>query len=217
MKIKEKLGDRITNQLKDDISQNKFPVGKKIPSEPELMKLYSVGRSTIREAVKTLVNSGILTVKQGYGTVVNTNLSGQTIDQRLRQADFEDINAVRSLLENEIVRLAAEQSSTEQIATIESFLKARRDAIEHEQQQACADADIAFHMAIARASQNSVLADLYQSFSHIIRDFFNKREKQGVSQFALSHHLHEQLFNAIKGRKPKQAQQIIQQILDHNY
>lgn len=217
MAIKEKLGDRVTNQLKQDISKNIFKAGEKIPAEPELMKLYNVGRSTIREAVKTLVNLGVLTVKQGYGTVVNTQIADQTIDQRLRQANFEDINAVRSLLEKEIVKLASERHTPEQLVIIEGFLKARRQAIEQEQHQDCADADIAFHLAIAKASQNNVLADLYQSFVHIIRDFFNKREKHGTSYFALSHHLHQQLFDAIKGHKPKQAQQIVQQILDHNY
>lgn len=217
MAIKEKLGDRVTKQLQKDISKNTFKAGEKIPAEPELMKRYNVGRSTIREAVKTLVHSGILTVKQGYGTVVNAQIAGQTIDQRLRQADFEDINAVRSLLEKEIVTLACERHTAEQLVIIEGFLKARRAAIEQEQHQECADADIGFHLAIAKASQNNVLADLYQSFAHIIRDFFNKREKHGTSYFALSHHLHQQLFDSIKGRKSKQAQQIVQQILDHNY
>ncbi|SEP00264.1 DNA-binding transcriptional regulator, FadR family [Mucilaginibacter gossypiicola] len=217
MAIKEKLGDKVVGLLKQDIAANKFKAGEKIPSEPELMRLYNVGRSTVREAVKTLVTAGILTVKQGYGTIVNSDLPDRTIDQRLRQADFEDINAVRSLLECEIVKLAAGLHTSEQLSDIEHFLKLRREAIEQENRQACADADIAFHMAIAGAAQNKVLADLYQSFAHIIRDFFNKREKQGVSHFALSHHLHEQLFNAIKARKGKQAQQIIQHILNHNY
>ncbi|MEZ2337060.1 FadR/GntR family transcriptional regulator [Mucilaginibacter sp. RCC_168] len=217
MDKKETLGSRVISQIRNDIAQGKFKLNEKIPAEPELMQLYGVGRSTIREAIKTLATAGILKVQQGSGTFVNSFVSEQTIEQRLKNADFDQINAVRVLLEGEIVRLAAQNSTEAHIAQIEQSLEKRKQAIQSEQRQACVDADIAFHMAIAHASLNNVLADLYESFTLIIRDFFSKREAQGISHFAMSHHLHEQLFKAIKAQKVKQAEQLIQQILNNNY
>lgn len=217
MDKKETLGSRVISQIRNDIAQGKFKLNEKIPAEPELMLLYGVGRSTIREAIKTLATAGILKVQQGSGTFVNSFVSEQTIEQRLKNADFDQINAVRILLEGEIVRLAAQNRTETHIDQIEQSLERRKQAIQSEQRQACVDADIAFHMAIAQASLNNVLADLYESFTLIIRDFFSKREAQGISHFAMSHHLHEQLFKAIKAQKVKQAEQLIQQILNNNY
>lgn len=212
-----KLSDRVINQIKQDITAEKYKAGEKIPAEPELMKLYNVGRSTIREAIKTLAMSGVLKVQQGSGTFVNNNFQELSIEQRLKRARFGDINAVRALLEKEIVRLATLNHTDENIAAIAQCLEDRKQAIQKEDRDECANADIAFHMAIANASLNPVLAELYYSFTLIIRDFFSAREVQGISYFAMSHHKHEELFKAIKSRKPQKAQQIFQEILDNNH
>lgn len=217
MKNSEKLSDQVTNKIKQDIAQHKYKAGEKIPAEPELMKLYEVGRSTIREAIKILAMTGILRVQQGSGTFVNNGVQYETIDQRLRRADFEEINAVRKLLEDEMVRLAAKNHTEKDLEEMKQCLENRRLAILTEQRQACVDADIAFHTAIARASSNHVLADLYKSFTTIIRDFFSKREVQGISHFAMSHHLHEELFEAIRSRKEKSAQKMLDRIIENNY
>lgn len=217
MEKRESLSNRVIKLIKNDIAQGKFKLNEKIPAEPELMQLYGVGRSSIREAIKTLATAGVLKVQQGSGTFVNSFVNAETIEQRLKRADFDQINSVRKLLEGEIVKLAAQNNSAGHIAQIEQSLENRKLAIQSENRQACVDADIAFHMAIAHASLNNVLADLYESFTLLIRDFFSKREAQGISHFAMSHHLHEQLFKAIKAQKVKQAGQLIQQILDNNY
>jgi DNA-binding FadR family transcriptional regulator len=217
MKTLEKLSDQITNKIRHDIYLDKYKAGEKIPAEPELMKLYGVGRSTIREAIKTLAMTGILKVQQGSGTFVCDNVESETIDQRLRQGDFEEINVVRKLLEDEMVRLATKNHTEKDLEDMKQYLENRRLAILTEQLRACVDADIAFHITIARASSNKVLADLYQSFTVIIRNFFSKREIKGISHFAMSHHLHEQLFDAIKSKKEKSAQKVLEKIIENNY
>ncbi|MDB5008132.1 MAG: transcriptional regulator [Mucilaginibacter sp.] len=217
MKTSEKLSDQITNKIRHDIHLDKYKAGEKIPAEPQLMKLYGVGRSTIREAIKTLAMTGILKVQQGSGTFVCDNVENETIDQRLRRADFDEINAVRKLLEDEMVRLATKNHTEKDLEDMKQYLENRRSAILNGQLRACVDADIAFHITIARASSNKVLADLYQSFTIIIRDLFSKREIQGVSHFAMSHHLHEQLFETIKSKKEKSAQKVLEKIIENNY
>ncbi|MDB5117839.1 MAG: transcriptional regulator [Mucilaginibacter sp.] len=217
MKTLEKLSDQVAKKIRQDIDQHKYKAGEKIPAEPELMKLYGVGRSTIREAIKTLSMTGVLMVQQGSGTFVNTDLQNETIDQQLKRADFDEINAVRKLLEDETVKLAAKNHTGKDLEEMKQSLENRRQAIRNEQRQLCVDADIAFHIAIARASSNKALADLYQSFTIIIRDFFSKREVRGITDFAMSHHLHEQLFEAIKSKKEKQAQQVLDKIIENNY
>lgn len=217
MDTRIKLSDRISRLIKDDIDKGKYQPGDKIPPEPELMKLYEVGRSTIREAVRALAMAGAVRVQQGMGTIVNAVTDAEPIDSKLRRADFDEINAVRRMLDREIVSLAVENHTNELMQQMELHLQNRKAAIEANNRQACMDADIAFHTTIAQATGNSVLFNLYQSFSNVIRDFFLKREPQGIGHFAMSHHLHQQLYNAIKTKKLKQAREAMQQILDNNY
>lgn len=214
---KEKLSDVVAAQIKQDIREHKYKAGEKIPAEPELMKRYEVGRSSVREAIKSLAMAGVLQVRQGDGTYVNDSAELLPIEQRLKNASFEEINAVRRLLEEEIVKLAAELHTPADLIEIEKQLTARKQAILAEDRTACANADIAFHMAIANACGNSILAHLYQNFTQTIRTFFLQRELQGVSHFAMSHHLHNDLFKAIKAGRKKQAAAIITHILNNNY
>ncbi|UOE47239.1 FadR family transcriptional regulator [Mucilaginibacter sp. SMC90] len=213
----QKLSDQVSAKIRQDILDGKYKAGEKIPAEPELMKAYEVGRSSIREAIKSLAMSGILKVQQGSGTFVNEVLPEENMTERLRVADFDEINAVRKLLEEEIVRLAVENHTQAELNEIEKQLTLRKQAITEEDRPACTNADIAFHLAIANASHNKVLASLYQNFTHTIRTFFSKREAQGIGHFAMSHHLHAELLQAIKNKRKKQAQELIRNILDHNY
>jgi len=211
--MRTKLYNKIVDRLLADINSGKYKPGEKIPPEPELMKLYGVGRSTIREAIKTLAMSGILLVQQGSGTSVNANLEGLSIEQRLRQADVGDIQQVRKLLEREIVRLAVANRSLEDLAAIAEALEARRQALLAEDLAGTTEADIAFHMAVARASGNSVLADLYYHFTLILRDYFNTRRVRGISRFAMNHYLHEDLLAAIGRQDAGRAEEVLAAII----
>lgn len=217
MEPTSKLSDRVINAIQKDISQGKYKPGQKIPAEPELMVQYAVGRSTIREAIKTLAMTGVLRVQQGAGTFVNETVQAESLDQRLRRADFEEINQVRRMLDYEIVKLAAENHTKEDLHRLKSLLEQRKKAILEQQYQQCLEADIAFHIAVAKASGNNVLADLFRSFTTVIRDFFTKRDTQSISHFAISHHLHEQLYKAIKSGNAKLSRQVMEDILDNNY
>ncbi len=56
--------------LQGKIDAGEYPPGTKIPSEPELVKTYRIGRPTIRQALDLLVRSGVLEKKKGAGTYV---------------------------------------------------------------------------------------------------------------------------------------------------
>lgn len=216
MEQEGKLFEQVSVKIRNDIKAGKFKTGEKIPAEPALMEIYGVGRSTIREAIKSLTLSGILTVKQGFGTLVNA-IPAEPIEQRLRRSDFAEINQVRSILELEIVLLAAQNRTESDLQAIATALQSRKAAIEQESRPDCSNADIEFHLAIARASGNRVLADLYESFTVIIRDFFAKRAPSGVAHFAMSHHLHQSLFEAIQNRNAVAAREITSTILNNNH
>lgn len=70
VQIKKTLGQQIEDQLMKYILDNQIAIGEKIPNEFELADIFGVGRSTVREAVKSLVSRGILEVRRGDGTYV---------------------------------------------------------------------------------------------------------------------------------------------------
>ena len=71
------MGEQIEDELMRYILQEPLEVGQKLPNEFELAEKFGVGRSTIREAVKSLVSRGILEVRRGAGTFV---VSSCTVD-----------------------------------------------------------------------------------------------------------------------------------------
>ncbi|MES2806998.1 MAG: GntR family transcriptional regulator, partial [Bacteroidota bacterium] len=103
MIIKTSLADAVASQIAQQISSGQYKVNEKLPIEPELMKNFGVGRSTVREAIKSLVNSGLLRVQQGIGTFVEqTASSREPIQQRLKRADMHEIDEIRQLFEMKI-------------------------------------------------------------------------------------------------------------------
>lgn len=212
-----KLADKVIYQLQQDISLGKYKPGELIPPEPVLMELFQVGRSTIREAIKTLSNAGILRVQQGAGTFVCNIENNEPLDQRLRRAARLEVNQVRSLLEIEIAKLAAQFRDEQDLDHISAALADRSLAIQSAHYEAAADADIRFHKSIALASHNSVLADLYQTFTTVIRESFSQREKPHVQQFQQTHQLHADLLTAIKNQDAAAATKVVTQILETNF
>ena len=72
---KKLLGAQVEEELMDYILQTPVAVGEKLPNEFELGQMFGAGRSTVREAVKSLVTKGVLEVRRGDGTYVQSHRS----------------------------------------------------------------------------------------------------------------------------------------------
>ena len=77
---RKRLADQIADTLMTMIGNGTFSPGDRLPSEPELMKQFNVGRSSIREAIGALSLVGLLTVRPGQGT----HVASFTPDSRLK-------------------------------------------------------------------------------------------------------------------------------------
>ena len=116
-KVNQKLlVPQIEDQLMMYIHQEQLTTGSKLPSEHKLGELFGVGRSTVREAVKSLVSKGILEVKRGSGTYVKS--TEIIVDDPLGLAQFKDkymlameLFDVRILLEPEVAATACQKAA----------------------------------------------------------------------------------------------------------
>ena len=176
---KHSLADTLAQRLQRRIAAGKFRTGERLPTESELMRMFGVGRSTVREAVRMLSDRGFLNVRQGAGTFVAAPAASDAlVEQRLRRADIRELDEVRKILEAAIVERAAARRTPQDMERIESLLAQRGEAAEAGDLERCIAADIAFHAAIAEATHNEILCELYRStaahlkkrFSNIYRD-----------------------------------------------
>jgi DNA-binding FadR family transcriptional regulator len=124
--------------------------------------MLGVGRNTVREAVRALGHSGMLEPLQGNGTYVRAaDALGAALHRRLRRAGHLEALEVRSGLERDAARLAAERRTNEDLASLRAALEARSSAWRHGDTDAFVRADVAFHRAVVAAAHNGMLADLY--------------------------------------------------------
>lgn len=101
---REKVSSVVTNLLKKYIKDNDLKENDRLPSEPELERLLSVSRASIREAMKTLESSGIIYSVQGKGRFINAFSMENIVDAvslgiNIHFKDFQEIVQVRKALE----------------------------------------------------------------------------------------------------------------------
>ena len=196
--IRTKLVDRVIQQLQEMILLAHYKPSEKLPPEPQLMVELGVGRSTLREAVKVLVHAGLLDVRHGEGTFVcaRSANSSEPLDRRLKRASLLEVFEVKRMLEIEIAQLAAVNRTDEDLRELQSSLEQRKKAVQKNDLPAYIENDLKFHNAMAAATQNSILKDLYTTFSLVLQDaLFEHIDNFEKSLLQISQH--EKIYKAI--------------------
>lgn len=167
------MADEVAEQVQKQIIDGELKEGDKLPIEAELMKEFGVGRSSIREAVKKLENMGYLKVQQGKGTFITTpSLSQEPLEQRLKRADIKELYEVRNILESAIAERAAQRHTAQDVEEMMEYLAARKAAAEAGTLAECIEADIKFHVSVAKAAHNEILFELYSSVATRLLDSY---------------------------------------------
>jgi GntR family transcriptional repressor for pyruvate dehydrogenase complex len=166
---RERLGDQLYGQILEQIVSGALKEGDKLPSENQICQAFGVSRPTVREALMRLHADGLVTTRQGSGTVVQKRPS----EHLTRLAKVSDVagmlrcQEVRIALEGESARLAALRRTTVETEGIGAALDALRVAFDGS--GVPADADYAFHLAIARASGNNLFADILEMLNKTVQ------------------------------------------------
>ncbi|MEU5806763.1 FadR/GntR family transcriptional regulator [Streptomyces sp. NPDC047718] len=166
------LVDQVIAQLRNQITSGEWPVGARIPTEPELVEMLGVARNTVREAVRALAHNGLLDIRQGSGTYVlaTSELAG-VMHRRFAGADPRHIAEVRSTLESAAARLAAQRRTERDMAQLDALLARRDGAWASGDAELFVAADVALHMAVVAASHNEVLTGLYADLGDLVAEW----------------------------------------------
>lgn len=190
------------------IITNNLTRGDKLPNEYRLAEEMNVGRSTLREAVRTLVSRNILEVRQGSGTYVSENtgiiddpLGFSFVKDTLKLT--EDLFEIRYLLEPRVAALAAVNGTKEQIEQLEIIrLEIEERMGEFSDQHF--EKDIEFHKLISEMSGNVAMSNLIpiinQSIS-LYNDYYTSKHIKDETIVS-----HREIVNAIRNKDPIAAE-----------
>lgn len=203
------LGEQVAAQLADQITQGRWQVGEKLPSENELCSTLGIGRSTLREALKSLAFVGMIRMRPGEGTYVagsSQYLSHRILaDGRLKtEKQLDDVAEARLILETELAAFAAERAEPRDLERMESLLADMRRSLDTGEGPPYAQLDVEFHLTIAKASKNTILLELFTAMRAILQEWISKsQELPGVTANAQASHT--KILEALRQRNPEKA------------
>lgn len=215
----QKIHEKIAEQIRGHIVSGQLRPGDKLPSTRELAEKFQVGRSTIREALSGLKAMGLVESHQGEGSYVRREeVSMPDLQSLLLNRDtILELLEARKALEVANVALAAEKRSDSDLAAFERILATMRDNLGNEEEGE--RADMAFHLTLAGATNNSIMTRLLATISAQMETAIREtRRLQMYASRSVSEQLwreHEEIFDAIRQRDAALAQEKMKQHLFH--
>jgi len=203
--VPELILDEITRLITEGI----LKPGDRLPSENELAERFGVGRSSLREAMRALQLLGIIEVIQGKGTFLRqttvlplatdwARLSGMGLISQVMEA--------RQIIEVAIAQLAAERATEEDIAAMRAAIRraeeARGDSV------TSGEASVEFHLALAEATHNEVLALMYKT----VRDLYLETARQTqMTPGSVENRLqdHRRIMESVEQQNPELASKLM--------
>ena len=165
---RDNLTEAISREIQRMIRSGEVTPGGWLPPQPELAARFGVGLSTLREGIKGLTLLGILAPQPGRGTQVSPEAPHLLRIYDISRARLEGLDVLhlieaRRTIEVALTVFAASRATAEDIAGIDRALEAmRRDMADED---AFAEADLDFHLAVAQAGHNPLL----EGFYHVAR------------------------------------------------
>jgi GntR family transcriptional repressor for pyruvate dehydrogenase complex len=219
VKRARKIPDLISGQIRDSILDHQIIPGDRLPSERELVEQFQASRIAVREALKSLEESGFITIRSGAGAFVNevtTKPLSRSLSSLLRfeRTSVDDMTQARLVLEPSIARLAAENVTEEDLDVLEGNIHQTEEF--HHQIQIGASAppssfpSITFHSLIARATHNSVINHTMTTLFEVLNEMtavYNPDASKRLKISKRAVRYHRLILQALRNRDGEKAAQ----------
>jgi GntR family transcriptional regulator, transcriptional repressor for pyruvate dehydrogenase complex len=196
------LIEAVTRQLLTLIREGHLKPGDSLPSERELMERLHVGRSSVREALRSLATMRAIEIRPGRGAFVRTPVTedlvpSDTLRMLIDRDAMIEIVEAREVLEVALVSMAAERATEEDLAELSAIIEEMERSVADPEHSLALNAR--FHLAIAEAARNPVLLKMLQS----VGDYLELRlrelgESEGQMKKSLAGHRH--IYESIRSR-----------------
>lgn len=168
----KRIFEVVSAKIKDQIIKGFLKPGDKLPTEGQLAKQFDVGRQTVREALRILELSGIISVQQGSGggPIVKNNISSKITNLFLDAFQMETISVAefskaRLIIEKTILHDAIDEADDEDIRNLQENIAKAKGLIA--KKEIATEANFDFHSLLAKASRNKVFVILEQTINTI--------------------------------------------------
>jgi GntR family transcriptional repressor for pyruvate dehydrogenase complex len=202
------LGEQVAAQLSDQIAEGRWKPGEKLPSEAELCFALNIGRSTLREALKSLAFVGMVQMRPGEGTYVIEG-SGLLIDRIMARGllktdkELQDVGEARLLIEGETAALAAERADASDLKQLDALMEEMKVSLTGAGRD-FVDLDVEFHLTIAQCAKNQMLFELLTPIRGVLKEWISKsQELPGIKENAFVQH--GKILTAVRSREPEKA------------
>lgn len=203
------LSETLFEKLVGHVVKGDWKVGERIPSEREISGRLGVGRAALREALKALELLGMVEARVGDGTFVcpRSDFLSRPLLWAIMGADQSELRQLieaRLVLEESLAAFAAERATAEELRNIKIALDDMRDQLEDAPRSS--ESDMRFHIAIAEAAHNPILANADQLMRNLMKQWILlKHRVPGAAARSLEHHV--RIYDAILHRDGRRARE----------
>ena len=215
--IVRNLHGQVVQELGRQIVGGEIAPGANLPREELLAERMKVSRTALREAMKVLSAKGLIESRQKTGTRVRDTIHWNQLDADVlawRCASMPTEDFVEKLVEmREVIEpaaaAAARRRDAAQLARIETAYAAMAAATDLE---TWSTADLAFHEAVLRATNNELMTSLFSVIETALGGYFQLSASiAGNFSYSLPHH--RKVLDAIRRRQPEVARQTMQKMI----
>ena len=208
-----RISDAVADGLEKRILEGSLKPGDRLPSERDFAVELGVSRPSLREAIQKLISKGLLSTRHGGGTFVTDRLEAHFVDpwQEMLSGHpmlHTDLLEFRQMLESQSASLAAERATNVDIERLDALYAILDSVYESDDVQACIDADVAFHQAIAEAAHNVLIGHMTASLMKLIHGHVSinlehlHARPQRWKQLRSQHHA---IWQAVREHQPEAA------------
>jgi DNA-binding FadR family transcriptional regulator len=204
------LHGKVVNEMGRRVVSGGYVAGALLPNEEQLCRELQVSRTALREAVKVLAAKGLLEPRPRIGTRVRPRDQWNLLDPDIlawrcatgADAEFlRHLTELREIIEPAAASLAATSRSEEQLSAIASALNDMRDAPAIAQ---WIEADLAFHTAVLRATNNPLLMPLAAIIGSALESLLGVSARS-AGDFKRGLPDHQKVFDAIESGDAQSA------------
>jgi GntR family transcriptional repressor for pyruvate dehydrogenase complex len=209
----ERVSTRVVAHLCMLIDNGELQPGDQLPPERELARRMKVSRVSLRTGIAFLGIIGVLKSCHGSGTYVSLGTpvpwpNGTSMPGPQSHVSSQLLEA-RSLIEEAVVGLAAERSTSKHLAELAEEVAEMYGALSDPGRYSMHD--VRFHRTIARAAGNAILDALLETLTPSVYD---SRPTRVQSPQNLRHvaEVHREIYRAIRSRNSSRAKMLAQQL-----
>jgi DNA-binding FadR family transcriptional regulator len=218
--------ERIVQQIEDAILRGELRPGERLPSERELVRQFSVSRSSVREALRVLQSNGMVRSRAGDPAGAEilpfspaTLQKSMTNLARVSELTLAELVQFRMLLDGSANLLAARLRTEEQLVEMDAAMEMMRAAADRDYEE-FSRADVAFHDAVARASGNRLVQICNQVvrsvvLTLIVEKIVHAADRGALMQESIGHHA--EVLDAVRAGDGAAAARIARQNLYDYY